>query len=199
MPEPDFNAPAEAESAGCGGKTDRRMSTPKAATTVNEIKPELPPVISKRVLVPVDFSVGTLEMLRYAKAAAAKYDAAVEVLHVIPRGSGPRERTGRNSARLPAMMAGARQELKRLVEILWLNGARTQVSIWVLEGRAHEVILREARAHGAALIILGRRHRSWLSGLRRRHTVQHVLQYSPCPVLVLRPGLMPPGQTIFAV
>ena len=82
------------------------------------------------------------------------------------------------------MSDSARQELKRLVGILWENKVEATVS--VREGRAHEVILREACFTNAALIILGTRSRSWLSGLLRPNTVKRVIHNSPCPVMVLR-------------
>jgi nucleotide-binding universal stress UspA family protein len=144
-----------------------------------------------RVLVPVDFSVCTLETLRYAKALAEKFDAVVDVLHVI------QPSPGRNEAAMPhpdlirTMSEGARQELKKLVGILWESEVEASVS--VREGRAHEEILREACSTNATLIIMGTRNRSWLSGLLRRNTVKRVIQNSPCPVMVLRAGLTGSG------
>jgi universal stress protein A len=147
----------------------------------------------KRVLVPVDFSVCTLEALRYAKAIAEKFDAVVDVLHVI------QFNPGRDEAALPhpdlirTMSEGAHQELKKLVEILWENEVGAIVSVRVREGCAHEVILHEACSTDAAMIVMGTRNRSWLSGLRRRNTVKRVIRNSPCPVMVLRAGMTGPG------
>jgi len=92
-------------------------------------------------------------------------------------------------ARLLGQIEGARQELKKLVGVLWANEARAAVSIRVREGRADEVIIHEAGNTHASLIIMGMRNCSWLSGLLRRHTVKRVLQNAPCPVMVLRPGM----------
>ena len=90
------------------------------------------------------------------------------------------------------LIEGARQELKRLVGILWANESLTGVAIRVREGRADEVILCEAAATHASLIVMGMRDRSWLSRLLRRHTVKHVMHNAPCPVMVLRPGVTVP-------
>ena len=142
-----------------------------------------------RVLVPVDFSVCTLETLRYAKALAEKFGAIVDVLHVI------QSNLGRDEAAMPRpdliriMSEGAHRELKKLVAILWESEVGTIVSVRVREGRAHEVILREACSTNASLIIMGTRNRSWLSGLLRRNTVKRVVQNSPCPVMVLRAAM----------
>ena len=146
-----------------------------------------------RVLVPVDFSVCTLETLRYAKALAEKVDADVDVLHVIQLSPGRNEAAMLRPGLIRTMSEGARQELKKLVGILWESEVEATVSVRVREGRAHEVILREACATNASLIIMGTRNRSWLSGLLRRNTVKRVIQNSPCPVMVLRTGLTGSG------
>jgi len=146
-----------------------------------------------RVLVPVDFSVCTLETLRYAKALAEKVDADVDVLHVIQLSPGRNEAAMLRPGLIRTMSEGARQELKKLAGILWESEVGATVSVRVREGRAHEVILREACATNASLIIMGTRNRSWLSGLPRRNTVKRVIQNSPCPVMVLRTGLTGSG------
>jgi nucleotide-binding universal stress UspA family protein len=159
----------------------------------NVISLRLEGVNFKRVLVPVDFSVCTLETLRYAKALAEKFDAMVDVLHVIQLNPGRNEAAMLPPGLIRTMSEGAHQELKRLVEILWENEVGATVSVRVREGRAHEVILREAGSTNAALIVMGTRNRSWLSGLRRRNTVKRVIQNSPCPVMVLRAGMTGSG------
>ena len=145
------------------------------------------------MLVPVDFSVCTLETLRYAKALAEKSDAIVDVLHVIQPSIGRDEAAMPRPGLIRTMSEGAHRELKKLVGILWGNELKATVSVRVREGRAHEVILREAGSTNALLIIMGTRDRSWLSGLLRRNTVKCVIQNSPCPVMVLRAGLTGSG------
>ena len=165
------------------------MNTSAPLKVTTGVSLRLDDVNFQRVLVPVDFSVCTLETLRYAKALVEKSGMVVDVLHVV------QPSLGRNEAGMPGpgliriMIEGARQELKRLVGILWANEARAAVSIRVREGRADEVILHEAGSTHASLIIMGMRNRSWLSGLLRRHTVKHVIQNAPCPVMVLRSGM----------
>ena len=147
----------------------------------------------KRLLVPVDFSVCTLETLRYAKALAEKFDAVVDVLHVVHTSVSRDEAATLRPGLIHIMSEGARQELKRLVGFLWEGEGKVIVSVRVREGRAHEVILREARFTNAALIIMGKRSRSWLSGFLRRNTVRCVLRHSPCPVMVLQAGMTDSG------
>jgi nucleotide-binding universal stress UspA family protein len=170
-------------------KPNCRMNMPNPSQPANGISFRLDDVNFQRVLVPIDFSVCTLETLRYARALMEKSGAVVDVLHVVQPGLGRHEAVMPGPGLIRTMIEGARQELKRLVGILWANEPRAAVSIRVREGRAHEVILCEARSTNASLIIMGMRNRSWLSGPLRRHTVKRVIQNSPCPVMVVRSGM----------
>ena len=165
------------------------MNTPNPSKPANGIGLRFDDVNFKRVLVPVDFSVCTLETLRYAKSLVEKSDTVVDVLHVVHPGLGRNEVAMPGPGLIRTMVEGARQELKRLGGVLWANESNVPVSIRVREGRADEVILREAGSTNASLIIMGMRSRSWLSGWLRRHTVKHVIQNSPCPVMVFRVGM----------
>jgi nucleotide-binding universal stress UspA family protein len=166
------------------------LNQPKHANGINS---PLDGVSFKRLLVPVDFSVCTLETLRYAKAQAEKLDAVVDVLHVVQTSVSRDEAAALRPGLIRTMSEGAGQELKRLVGILWEREGNAVVSVRVREGRAHEVILREARFTNAALIIMAKRSRSWLSGLLRRNTVRGVIQHSPCPVMVVQAGMTDSG------
>jgi nucleotide-binding universal stress UspA family protein len=165
------------------------MNTPNPSKPANGIGLRFDDVNFKRVLVPVDFSVCTLETLRYAKSLVEKSDTVVDVLHVVHPVFGRNEVAMPGPGLIRTMVEGARQELKRLVGVLWANESNVPVSIRVREGRADEVILREAGSTNASLIIMGMRSRSWLSGWLRRHTAKHVIQNSPCPVMVFRVGM----------
>ena len=151
---------------------------------------DLPPAGANfpRVLVPVDFSVCTLETLHYARDLAEQRGAMVDVLHVIPERLGGRAENALPPGWRHTMPEGARQELLRLIDRLRSEPSAANYAVRVREGCPHEVILREAGATKATLIIMSRRHRTWLSGWRRHRTVQRVLENSPCPVLVLPRG-----------
>ena len=90
------------------------------------------------------------------------------------------------------MSDAARQELKKLVGILWENEME-YTTVAVREGRTDEVIINEAGAINAELIIMGTSKLRWPAGWLRRNTVKRVLQNSPCPVMVLRTGMMKAG------
>jgi len=165
------------------------MNAPNPSKPANGIGLRFDDVNFKRVLVPVDFSVCTLETLRYAKSLVEKSDTVIDVLHVVHPVLGRNEVAMPGPGLIRTVVEGTRQELKRLVGVLWANESNVPVSIRVREGRADEVILREAGSTNASLIIMGMRNRSWLSGWLRRHTVKHVIQNSPCPVMVFRIGM----------
>ena len=170
------------------------FSSPKLAS---DNSPRLPDVNFKRVLVPVDFSACTLETLRYATALAKKLDAVVDVLHVIQPRLDRHEKSRPYPGLIRTMTDGAREELKRLVGILRIGENGDKFVVRVREGCPSEVILSEATSSNAALIVMGTRPRSWLSGLLRRHTVKQVIQHSPCPVMVLRTGMKASGAKRF--
>jgi nucleotide-binding universal stress UspA family protein len=138
-----------------------------------------------RVLVPVDFSAGTIETLRYAREFATKFGAAIEVLHIIPNDNriSRQEPDQPRAGLIRAMRDGAREELKKLVSLLWEN--EIEATVKVREGIVYEVILREAVAINAALIVMGTGEQSGLFGWFGRNTVRRVIQNSPCPVLVV--------------
>lgn len=154
----------------------------------NQVSVRLAGVKFKRALVPVDFSVCSLETLRYAKTFADKFGVAVDVLHVVQHGFIQDRLAMPGLGVIRAMSEAARQELINLVGVLWGNEKHAEVK--VCDGRrACEAILREACAINADLIIMGTCKRSWLMGLLRRNTLKRVIQNSPCPVMVLRTGM----------
>jgi nucleotide-binding universal stress UspA family protein len=138
----------------------------------------------KRVLVAVDFRSCTLRTLQYAKTLADKLNAVVEVLHVIQFKPSRDMPAAPRAGLIRAMNDAVRQELKKLVGILW--DSEIEAAVKVREGLAHEVILREAADTNAELIIMGTRKHNWLSGVLRRNTVKHVMQDALCPVMVLK-------------
>jgi nucleotide-binding universal stress UspA family protein len=160
------------------------VNTANPSHATNETNIGLDDVNLKRVLVPVDFSVCTLQALHYAKVLAEKFRVVIDVLHVIPPGLSRNETTLPNSGASNTI----RQELYKLVGILSADGVKVRVQ--VRAGRAYEVILHEAASARTSLIIIGMRNRSWMSGLCRRHTANRVLKNSPCPVIVLRSELI---------
>src|ERR1039457_2827035 len=148
-----FKLEVEGASGGriLANKTNYHMNTPHSSPGANRTDLRTDDVSFQRVLVPVDFSVCTLETLRYAKALVGKTGAVVDVLHVVQSSLGRNEAVMPGPGLIRTLIEGARQELKRLGGILWANESRTGVAIRAREGRADEVILCEAAATHASL------------------------------------------------
>jgi nucleotide-binding universal stress UspA family protein len=135
-----------------------------------------------RVLVSVDFSSSTNEMLRYARALAEEFGAVIELLHVIPA-TVKRAKGATRGSLIRTMGEAGRQELSKLLEVLWPSEIKATVVI--REGPAREAILEEARASKAQLIILGERGtRGWSRWLQRR-ALSQLVRRSPCLVLLI--------------
>jgi nucleotide-binding universal stress UspA family protein len=174
-------------------KTNHGKKWPETAGGESPADLRVDGVKFRRVLVAVDFRNCTFEMLRHARALAKKFEAAVEVLHVIDFTPKRDAAATPCSGLIRAMGDAARQELKKLVGILWESG--TEATVAVREGRTDEVIINEAGAINAELIIMGTSKHRWPATWLRRNTVKRVLQNSPCPVMVLRAGMMKAGAT----
>lgn len=142
-----------------------------------------------RILVPVDFSPSARAALEYAAFLAARFGAALDVLHV----SEPPGYVGPDTlALLPvsgqAGRSQARGDVSREVEgILARAGARpAHVSVRVESGEPSDAILHASRDGGADLIVMGTHGRTGLSRLLIGSVAEAVLRRSTCPVLTIR-------------
>jgi nucleotide-binding universal stress UspA family protein len=70
----------------------------------------------RRILVPVDFSAGTLEALQYAATVAGKFSAIVTVLHVVQLSIAGEERWIPRMRLLNELRATSEQQLRKVVE-----------------------------------------------------------------------------------
>jgi nucleotide-binding universal stress UspA family protein len=144
-------------------------------------------VTFRRVLAVVDLSPSAIETLRYAMAVANKFDARISVLHVVELRLAPIGITVPSTGIIQTLGEAERQQLEKLVGTLWKIEMETTVAI--RQGRPEEVIVHEARSIGASLIIMTVPKRGWLSRLLRPNTVKHVIQNSPCPIMLLQIGM----------
>jgi nucleotide-binding universal stress UspA family protein len=135
----------------------------------------------ERILVPVDFSASTVETLRYAKAFAEQFKAAIDVLQVVQLNIADEERGVPRTVR--RLREAARRGLCKLIEILWAGEIMATVAIQ--EGRPADAIIQEARARNSDLIIIGIHEKTGLLRLLQRNTAARVIRRAPCPVLVV--------------
>ena len=135
-----------------------------------------------RILVPVDFSDVSLELLQHAASLASALDAAIDVVHVSDPQSLPPyyARTfGEKQQRM------AEQALQKLLAAASLEVEYTTA---VLTGKADEVIVDLAAARKHDMIVLASAGRSRLSQMLLGSTADRVIRKAPCPVLAWRAG-----------
>jgi len=137
----------------------------------------------QRILVPVDFSACSVEALRHASALAKQFEAVIDVVHVVQLNIAGEEAGVPRTALIRQLSDAARQNLSKLIEILWAGEIMATVAIQ--EGRPADVIVQEARARNSDLIIIGTHKKQGRLRLFRRNTAARVIRRAPCPVLVV--------------
>jgi universal stress protein A len=136
-----------------------------------------------RVLVPVDLSAGTPSALCRA-SALARPGAMIRMVHAVQLRVVGEERGIARAGLIRDLHEATREELRRLVKSLWVD--ETPAVVIIREGRPKDVILQEARACKADLIVMGaHQHGGWWRVLHR-NTAEYVMRRAPCPVLVVR-------------
>jgi nucleotide-binding universal stress UspA family protein len=138
-----------------------------------------------RILCPVDFSDSTAPAVEHALRLARWFDARVEVLHVIPFNP-----FGIAGGGVPNILEaiqtqheGATRNLATLVHPLLDEGVPIE---WkVLDGDAWRVILEEAAAWPADLIVMGTHGRGGFEQLLLGSATEKVLRRATCPVLAV--------------
>ncbi len=137
-----------------------------------------------RILVPVDFSRPSRDMLIYAANFALRFRASLLLLHVVQH------------INVPTRVAYAATGLQLVV----LDEGMTKLADWteslvpdsvateqlVKAGTPYDVINRMARRKQVDLIIIATHGRSGLPRLFLGSTAERVLRHAPCPVLVVR-------------
>ena len=137
-----------------------------------------------RILVPVDFSAATTKALQYAAAFAREYKALITLLHVVvPDGSHAQRNISRQRL-IEEMSEVSEDQLRKLADIIW--GEEITTDVVVATGKPYLQIVNEAKEMNSDLIIMASHGVIGSWGLFRRNTTAKVVQYAPCPVLVVQ-------------
>jgi nucleotide-binding universal stress UspA family protein len=140
----------------------------------------------KNVLVPIDFSERSLELLEYARALTKQFGAELHLVHVYEPDYPLTSVMGMPLALPPVHVAqGVRRHLKDVAKKFGveLRPGNTHA----IEGRPFEEICRLARERKIDLVIVSTRGNTGLKHLLLGSTAERIVRYSPCPVLVVHP------------
>lgn len=143
------------------------------------------------VLVGIDFSATTRDVLRAAETIAARDGSELHLLHVLPLPPG--ETLGASRAdrelRFATQVDEARQELDRLV--IAVNHEVKRLAGHIRVGSADLEIAQLATDLGADLIVVGTHGRRGLDRLLLGSTAESLVRHAPCAVLTWRPKSVP--------
>ena len=142
-----------------------------------------------RILIPTDFSAPSAAALEYARILATTYGSTLRILHVINDPSGESEFVADSFAPLTdAIRAELLAEARgRLASVLSATDcARFHVHCDAIIGQPAKVIVDQASAVNADLIVMGTHGRTGLAHLLMGSVAEHVVRSARCPVLTVR-------------
>ena len=138
-----------------------------------------------KILVPVDFSSVTRQLVEQSGRFARAFGSKVELLHVVePRPQYVGFEPGPMTMPPPSIARDPKVELDRLEELKQsLTGVEATTAR--LEGPCVETICSECETQGADLIIIGSHGHGALFNLLMGSVTSGVLKSASCPVLVV--------------
>ena len=143
----------------------------------------------RRILVPVDFSPASLQVLDFAIEFGKPFGAQLTVLFVVePAYYAAVADLDGTSANLSVLLESQRRsataQLVRLERRL--KRRRAELHMCLQTGRAYSEIVEEAKRSKSDLIIMATHGRGGLSHLLMGSVAERVVRSAPCPVLTLR-------------
>jgi nucleotide-binding universal stress UspA family protein len=140
----------------------------------------------KNVLVPIDFSERSIDLLEYARALTRQFGADLHLVHVYEPDFPVSSMMGMPLALPPVDVAqGVRRHLKDVAKKRGLD--LRPGNVHAIKGRPFEEICGLARAKSIDLIVASTRGNTGLKHLLLGSTAERIVRYSPCPVLVVHP------------
>jgi len=141
-----------------------------------------------RILVPIDFSEYTTEVLAYATDIAEKFSSTIHLMHVIPKMDyfGVYE-SFVASENIAAVQESIESEVER--DLAGVAGKITGIPVVraVRRGVSFIEILEYVRTEDIDLVIMATHGRGGLN-IIIGSAAEKVLRKSPCPVLTIRPA-----------
>jgi nucleotide-binding universal stress UspA family protein len=142
----------------------------------------------RRILLPTDYSDLARNAAVYARSLAEMYGATLHVVHVLERVPaavpGPEVSGVALAVPGPEALAAAQETTSRFVQD-HLGGLDVSVVTRVLEGAPYVQIARYAAKASIDLIVIGTHARGVVKRIFLGSTSKSVLEYAPCPVLMV--------------
>ena len=144
--------------------------------------------LPRNILVPIDLEDSAAQVLDYAVALAARLDARLHALHVVPWPLlGAEVPIAVTETAMDDIMKGKQQAFDALVAA---HAAKPPLDSAMLKtGDARTAILAAAEELRADLIVMGTHGRRGVSRLVLGSVAETVARTAPCPVLLVRAGL----------
>ena len=142
----------------------------------------------KTVLVPTDFSDASESALRYGKAMAEKFGAALHVVHVMEDLLAHAWAAEVYVSSMPQLRDEIEKESRQRLEALLTGTERKSLrgETALLAGNPFLEIIRYAKAHEIDLIVMGTHGRGPIAHMLLGSVAEKVVRKSPCPVLTVR-------------
>lgn len=142
----------------------------------------------KRILVPTDFSTTSDLAVAYAIDMAARYGAAIHLVHVVEDMYFTNVYPDGFFAELPALRARLMAEAEtRLGEVAdRCSTASVAVTREIIDGRPARAIVEIAAARGTDLIVMGTHGRGGVAHFLMGSVAEQVVRTAPCPVFSVR-------------
>lgn len=143
----------------------------------------------RKILIPTDGSDLALQAARYGRELALKFGSELVLVHVIqnyytlPAFSMPDTVTIPLSVLQDLEISGQSVLVKTMEQ---LSGFKGKVETRIEYGPPGKQIVDIAAEEGISLIVMGRRGVSGVTGLLLGSVSNHVVHYSPCPVLIIK-------------
>lgn len=138
------------------------------------------------ILVPVDFSDVTAEVVRYASEMAKSFGSRIILLHISePEPDFVGYEAGPQAVRT-TVARDYRTEHQQLDELKHsITGTGLDVLALHIQGSLAEKIVQEARDHHAGLIVVGTHGHGAFYNLLVGSVTASLLKHAPCPVMVV--------------
>ncbi len=143
----------------------------------------------KKILVPLDFSDYTEEIMKVAVQIAEKFGSAIHLLHVIPNMDyfTPYE-SFLSAENLVNIQRDIEREVGKDMEVVAKNIKDISVTKAVHTGVAFLEIIDYVRTENIELVVMGTHGRGGLEHILIGSVAEKVVRKSPCPVLTIRPA-----------